>query len=95
MNYKLINLFFVSENVTTNVQTKIIFPKIKDEEVMVATSMRVDFSLAIMRVHLSNLFNGNVVLGRYLFLFIYSTLLQSSPTTEILNVSKILKKVLT
>ncbi|KAK7601698.1 hypothetical protein V9T40_009139 [Parthenolecanium corni] len=52
------------KNVTTNVQTRIVFPKVKNEEVMVATSMRVDFSLALMRVHLSNLFNGNIVLGR-------------------------------
>lgn len=51
-------------NVSTNVQTKIHFPKVNDEEVMVATSMKVDFSLGIMRIHLSNLFNGNQVLGR-------------------------------
>ncbi|XKL60772.1 hypothetical protein PGB90_007829 [Kerria lacca] len=52
------------KNVTTHVQTRIHFPKIKDEEVMVASSMKVEFSLAIMRIHLSNLFNGNAVLGR-------------------------------
>uniref|UniRef100_A0AAU6SHN7 Protein takeout-like protein n=1 Tax=Maconellicoccus hirsutus TaxID=177089 RepID=A0AAU6SHN7_MACHI len=52
------------KNVTTHVQTRVHFPKIKDEEVMVASSMKVEFSLALMRVQLSNLFNGNQVLGR-------------------------------
>lgn len=56
-------MFFL-ENVTTHVATRIYFPKIKDEEVMVASSMKVEFSLALMRIHLTNLFNGNQVLGK-------------------------------
>lgn len=52
------------KNVTTYVQTKIHFPKYMNETVMVASSMKVDFSLTAMRVNLDNLFNGNKVLGR-------------------------------
>jgi hypothetical protein len=59
------NIVLIPENVTTHVSTKIHFPKIQDEEVMVASTMKVEFSLAIMRVHLSNLFNGNQVLGKF------------------------------
>jgi len=59
------SLPFSAENVTTHVSTRIHFPKIQNEEVMVASTMKVEFSLAVMRVHLSNLFNGNQVLGEY------------------------------
>lgn len=62
-----INVFFCYcflENVTTHVQTKIHFPNYMNETVMVATSMKVDFSLTAMRVNLDNLFNGNKVLGK-------------------------------
>lgn len=60
-----INFFVpIAENVTTNVQTRIHFPKVKDEVVMVASSMRVEFSLTTMKIYLSNLFNGNQVLGK-------------------------------
>jgi len=34
-----------------------------NETVMVASSMKVDFNLAAMRVNFDNLFNGNKVLG--------------------------------
>ncbi|KAI5714519.1 hypothetical protein M8J77_001082 [Diaphorina citri] len=52
------------KNVSTNVATDIYFPKMAGEEVMVASSMKVNFSLTHMRVYLDNLFNGNKVLGR-------------------------------
>lgn len=55
----------MSENVTTHVQTKIHFPKYMNETVMVASSMKVDFNLAALRVNLDNLFNGNKVLGTF------------------------------
>ncbi|KAI5694042.1 hypothetical protein M8J75_009929 [Diaphorina citri] len=51
------------KNVSTNVATDIYFPKMAGEEVMVASSMKVNFSLTHMRVYLDNLFNGNKVLG--------------------------------
>lgn len=61
----LIKLSFLNtENVTTYVQTKINFPKYMNETVMVASSMKVDFSLSAMRINLDNLFNGNKVLGK-------------------------------
>lgn len=54
-----------TENVSTNVATDIYFPKMAGEEVMVASSMKVNFSLTHMRVYLDNLFNGNKVLGKF------------------------------
>lgn len=59
-----ITFICLSENVTTQVQTKIHFPKYMNETVMVASSMKVDFNLAAMRANLDNLFNGNKVLGK-------------------------------
>lgn len=71
---------FLLENVTTHVATRIYFPKIKDEEVMVASSMKVEFSLALMRIHLTNLFNGNQVLGKKTYYY--------SPIFDIFSVKK-------
>ncbi|KAK6633522.1 hypothetical protein RUM44_004129 [Polyplax serrata] len=40
------------------------FSKIQGREIMKITNMKVDFSVSGMRLHLSNLFNGNKVLGQ-------------------------------
>lgn len=64
------------KNVTTHVQTKIHFPKYMNETVMMANSMKVDFSLTAMRVNLDNLFNGNKVLGRTVNTFLNQNALE-------------------
>lgn len=39
------------------------FSTIQGREILQITNMKVDFSVSSMRLHLSNLFNGNKVLG--------------------------------
>ncbi|KAL0281501.1 UNVERIFIED_CONTAM: hypothetical protein PYX00_002473 [Menopon gallinae] len=46
------------------VTTKFEYKELQGREIIQITSMKVDFSVSGMRLHLSNLFNGNKVLGQ-------------------------------
>ncbi|XP_050540297.1 uncharacterized protein LOC126904935 [Daktulosphaira vitifoliae] len=64
------------KNVTTHVYINIDFIKNMNETVMLANSMKVDFSLTSLRINLDNLFNGNKVLGRTVNTFLNQNSLQ-------------------
>lgn len=51
------------------VTNKFEFKIVQGKEIMQIKSMKVDFSVQGMRLHLSNLFNGNKVLGKVSFIF--------------------------
>ncbi|XP_047108334.1 protein takeout-like [Schistocerca piceifrons] len=57
-------------NTTTTVSTRYVVESVRGRDVVRIVTMKVDFTVASMHIHLYNLFNGNKVLGHTLNTFL-------------------------